>query len=166
MTLAKLAALNLFLALASTGAVNAAPSSGATWAVVAVSIPASPQPASDAQVFVTITNPSSSVHAVSEQYLCNLVDLFIWDSKGNRVAPNVKNCPRFGESRPQYHYSLAPGATWRGRPEEQAGQKLSAWGYNLPPGTYTIEVAPSDNLYYDPSGASPPPSKPVTLILQ
>lgn len=166
MSLVKRIGLGCIVALAWLSEVNAGGITGTTWAVVGITVPSSPQRVSDARIFVTITNPTSSVQAVSEQYLCQLVDLIVRDSTGMLVSPKAKNCPRFGVSRPNYHYSLAPGETWKGRSEEQAGQKLSAWGYSLPPGTYLIEAFPSESLYYDPSGASPPPTKPVTLVLQ
>src|SRR5271163_3520189 len=78
--------LGAFVAFSSSASANAQP---LFWGAVSVSA-APAQVASDARVFVTVTNTSSEVRTFDGQDMCLLTDLVITDSQGKVQVPGPK----------------------------------------------------------------------------
>jgi hypothetical protein len=102
------------------------------------------QPASDPRLFLTLENTTSNEYDFAIQPWCFLVDLTITDSQNVVQTPQHRvGCTSVLPSPGGYYQrQLGPGETYKGiRSEPQAGTPLSAWGFTLRPGTYTVRVA-------------------------
>jgi len=100
------------------------------------------QSASDPRLFLTLENTTQSEYDFLIQPWCFLVDLTITDSQNVVQTPHHRvGCMSIMASLDYNQEHLAAGATYRGiRSEPQIGTPLSAWGYTLQSGTYTVRV--------------------------
>ncbi len=135
--------LGAIVAFSSSASANAQP---LFWGAVSVSA-APAQAASDARVFVTVTNTSSEVRTFDAQNMCLLTDLVITDSHGKVQVPGPK-CEPINPT-PPIVASLKSNGIAKGwqLPGESKGEPLSLWGYRLLPGTYTIYAVPTPALW-------------------
>jgi hypothetical protein len=109
---------------------------------------AAEQSASDPRLFLTLRNATSSEYDFLLQPWCFLVDLTITDSQNVVQTPHHRvGCMSVMASLDYNQEHLAAGAVFRGiRSEPQEGTPLSAWGYTLQSGTYSVRVVPAVRL--------------------
>jgi hypothetical protein len=135
----------LFMQQSASSYAQSPPPSQSSSSMLSLDGTPSVQPASDAKVFVTLTNTSPEAVQWIREPWCRLIGLTITDTNGNVQVPDKYHrtgCVSLQANSSGSYMSLSPEATYKGYGSEPQGIPLLEWGYSLQPGTYSIRAFP------------------------